>query len=99
MFVKIGSLEIEEVALTVVGILGFGERGFEFRGVAPEEKGKRIVETLSSLKGQKGIECEAEALNHHRVGPGYGCLEQFEIEVYDRTAPVVYRFSGVVKLF
>ena len=99
MFVKIGSVEIEEVDLGAVGTLGFGARGFDFRGVAPEGKGKRIVDALSSLKGQKGIECEAETLNHHRVGPGYGCLEQFDSKVDDKTAPVTYRFSGVVKLF
>ena len=99
MFAKVGSVEIKEIDLGAVGTLGFGARGFDFRGVAPEEKGKRIVDALSSLRGQKGIECEAEPLDHQRVGPSYGCLEQFDSKVDDTPAPVMYSFSGVVKLF
>jgi len=99
IFVRIGSFRITEPDLRAVGMLSFGVNGFDFRGIAPEEKGKRIVDTLTSLKGQQGLECEAETSDkpsHHPYG--YGRLETFDSQLDDSMTPVMYRFSGVVTL-
>ena len=95
MFVQIDDFVIEHTELTKVYGRGIGFPGFEFEGVAPEEKGKRIVEKLEQLKGQKYLDCKAID-DQGREYSGYGTLEEFKSEYVTKEAPVMYRFSGTV---
>lgn len=97
MFVKIGTLEIREPDLTKVYGLGMGSSGFAFEGLAPEERGKHIVDSLEAIKTDEALRCEAETNKGQRIPSGYGKLEKFQGQITE-TAPVVYRFSGVVTL-
>jgi hypothetical protein len=96
MFVKIGTLEIREPDLTKVYSLGMGSSGFGFEGLAPEERGKYILDKLEAIKTDEALGCEAET-NERRRMSGYGKLEKFQGQITE-TAPVMYRFSGVVTL-
>jgi hypothetical protein len=96
MFVKIGTLEIREPDLTKVYSRGMGSSGFEFEGLAPEERGKHIVDRLEAIKTDEALDCEAETNDGRRMS-GYGKLEKFQGQITE-TAPVMYRFSGGVTL-
>jgi hypothetical protein len=97
MRIRIGTVEIREPDITKVNDRGWTPYGFEFAGLAPEEKGKRIVDQLNAIK-QEDDQLECEALtNKGKPMSGYGKLEDLEIQVLD-TAPVMYRFSGKVRL-
>jgi hypothetical protein len=96
MFVKIGTLEIREPDLTKVYNLGMGSSGFGFEGLAPEERGKHIVDSLEAIKTDEALGCEAET-NDRRHMSGHGKLAKFQGQKTE-TAPVIYRFSGVVTL-
>ena len=96
MFVKIGTVEIKDPDLTKVYSRGMGYSGFEFEGLAPEERGKHIVDRLGAIKPDEVLDCEAETKEGRRM-PGHGKLEKFQYQITE-TAPVMYRFSGVVTL-
>jgi len=96
VYVKIGTLEIGEPDITDVYQMGMGFPGFLFRGIAPEEKGKRIVDQLNAIKQEELLECEALTDKGSTVS-GYGKLEDLQIQVSE-TAPITYRFSAKVRL-
>jgi len=95
MYVKIGTLEIRKPDITDVYRIGMGYYGFEFKGVAPEENGKRIVDALSAIKQEELLRCEA--LTDKGTMSGYGKLEDLQIQVSD-TVPIMYHFSAKVRL-
>jgi len=95
MYVKIGALEIRKPDIIGVSRMGMGYYGFEFRGVAPEENGKRIADALSAIKQEELLQCEA--LTDRGTMSGYGKLEDLQIQVSD-TVPIMYHFSGKVRL-
>jgi hypothetical protein len=97
MSVKIGSLEIKQPDLTWVAPRGMGFPGFEFKGLAPEERGKHIVERLEAMRNEKAIPCEA-VTKEGRTISGYGKLEKVETEMKQAQPPVMYDFHVVVAL-
>jgi hypothetical protein len=101
MYVKIGSLEIKEPDLQYVTLLGAGYSGFDFRGIAPEQKSEQIREILQAMKEetlQTPIPCEA-ITTQGRTKKGYlRQLEEIDIQPIEGRTPVMYRFYVVVKL-
>ncbi len=95
MHVKIGNIIIQEIRLNYVTNLGMGFPGFEFKGHALEDTGRRIVNGLDAIR-QEGVpvDCEARTKEGHLLAD-LGKLENFEYKASD-TAPVRYSFSGRV---
>jgi hypothetical protein len=95
MMVRMDSLEITQPELTSVTTRGIGFSGFEFKGLAPEEVGKRIVEALEAMKREKtAVKCEALTMDGKPIA-GYGIPEKVEVEV-SKTTPIMYGFYVVV---
>ena len=98
MMVKMGSLLIEQPDLIWVAPLGAGFPGFEFKGLAPEERGKHIVDALVAMKNEKAaVLCEALTEKGKPIA-GYGIPQKIEAEPTQAQAPVMYRFHVEVAL-
>jgi hypothetical protein len=95
VFAKIGSLEIKQPDLSWVESRGMGFPGSEFEGLAPEERGKHIVERLQAMQKDNAIPCEALTENGKTIS-GYGKLEKVDTELREAQPPVMYRFYVVV---
>lgn len=95
MRVRLGTLEIGEPEITYAHYIAVGY-GFEFKGLAPNEKGRQIIDQLTRIKQGDLLQCEAVIHGGKRLS-GYGKLETFESQIETGT-PVIYRFSGSVRL-
>ena len=92
--VVIDGFTVQEPALTKVYGRGIGFPGFEFDGVAPEEKGREIVEQLEQLEKRNIVACMG--IDHlNRKYSGYGRLK-LESQLVSTEQPIMRRFHGTV---
>lgn len=96
MYLKLDNIErIEHKNLTDI-ILGH-DKYVHFSGRALENEGKRIHEQLSKLKIGEIIEVEFDT-NHYHPHEGIYEIVKLDIPHPDTNkAPVIYRFSGILK--